>query len=286
MKKFNKQYGPWALVTGASSGIGAEFAKKLAEKGLNLVLVARRKEILELKSTQLKKRYGIEVMPIELDLTQEGAVEKLAKMIKKLDIGLVVPNAGMITYGSFIKTSLEEQEKLLKLNAIVPMQMTHIFGERLAKRGKGGIILLSSTFAYQAVPYFANYAASKSYILYLAEALHYELSDKGVKVLALSPGLTDTEMPSKIPMDFSKMPMKIMKPEAVVKTAMKGLCHNKSSIVAGGMNKMMAAMSQRMMRRAGVASMFGGMNKKAMDSAYLQMTIKTVTLFVKGDEHA
>ena len=269
MKKFNEKYGPWALITGASSGIGAEFAEQLAAKGVNLILVARRKAILELKSAQLQKRYGIEVMPIELDLTEVDSVKKLDDMTNNLEIGLVIPNAGMITYGSFLKTSLEEQERLLTLNTMVPMQMAYIFGKRLAKRGKGGIVMLSSTFAYQAVPYFSNYAASKSYILYLAEALHYEFADKGVEVLALSPGLTDTEMPSKIPMDFSKMPMKIMKPEKVVKTALKGLCHKKSSIVAGGMNKMMATMSQRMMRRAGVASMFGGMNKKAMDSTYV-----------------
>lgn len=269
MNEFKEKYGPWALITGASSGIGAAFAKELAGKGLNLVLVARRKAVLDLKAAELQDVYGVEMKTVELDLTEDGAVEKIAETTKDIDIGLVIPNAGMITYGSFVKTPLEDQQKLLKLNIMVPMQMAHIFGQRLAKRGKGGIIMISSTFAYQAVPYFGNYAASKSYILYLAEALHYELADKGVKVVALSPGLTDTEMPGKIPMDFSKMPMKIMKPEAVVKTAFKGLCHDKSSIVAGSMNKMMAAMSQRMMTRSGVASMFGGMNKKAMDPAYI-----------------
>ncbi len=269
MNEFKEKYGSWALITGASSGIGAAFAKELAGKGISLVLVARRKAVLDLKAAELQDVYGVEVKTVELDLTEDGAVEKLAEISKDIDIGLVIPNAGMITYGSFVKTPLEDQQKLLKLNIMVPMQMAHIFGQRLAKRGKGGIIMISSTFAYQAVPYFGNYAASKSYILYLAEALHYELADKGVKVVALSPGLTDTEMPGKIPMDFSKMPMKIMKPEAVVKTAFKGLSHDKSSIVAGGMNKMMAAMSQRMMTRSGVASMFGGMNKKAMDSEYI-----------------
>lgn len=268
-KKFQEKYGSWALVTGASSGIGAEFAKQLADKGLNLVLVARRKTLLDLKAAELQNAYSVKVMSIELDLTEPGAVQKLAEKTKDIDIGLVIPNAGMITYGSFVKSPLQMQEKMLTLNTMVPMQMAHIFGQRLAKRGKGGIVLVSSTFAYQAVPYFGNYAASKSYILYLAEALHYELADKGIKVVALSPGLTDTEMPDKIPMDFSKMPMKIMKPEVVVKTAFKGLCRDKSSIVAGGMNKMMAAMSQRMMPRSGVASMFGGMNKKAMDPEYI-----------------
>ena len=269
MKQFQEKYGPWALITGASSGIGAAFAKELADKGLNLVLVARRKAVLDLKATELQDAYGVEVKPVELDLTEQGAVEKLTEMTEELDIGLVLPNAGMITYGSFTKTPLEEQEKLLKLNIMVPMQMAHFFGNRLAERGKGGIVMVASTFAYQAVPYFGNYAASKSYILYLAEALHYEFADKGVKVLALSPGLTDTEMPDKIPMDFSKMPMKIMKPEVVVKTALKGLCHDKSSIVAGSINKIMAAMSQRMMTRSGVTSMFGSMNKKAMDPEYI-----------------
>ncbi len=268
-KNFIQKYGNWALITGASSGIGAEFAKVLASKGLNLVLVARRGKLLDKLAQSLQKEFEIEVKTIELDLAIDGAVEQLTNATKDLDIGLVIPNAGMITYGSFTKTPLEEQEKMLTLNTKVPMQMAHIFGQRLSQRGKGGIILLSSTFAYQAVPYFSNYAASKSYILYLAEALHYELAPKGVKVLALSPGLTNTQMPQNIPMDFSKMPMKMMEPKAVVKTALKALCHNKSSVVAGCMNKMMATMSQRMMPRSAVATMFGSMNKKAMDAEFI-----------------
>lgn len=260
-----KKYGEYALVTGASSGIGKEFAITLAKEGFNLVLIARRTRELDNLAQELKEKFEVKVIAYSIDLTEDNAPEKIASFTQNMDIGLAVLNAGMQTHGSFIKTSLQEQEKMLQLNVIVPMKMAHIFANRFAKKGLGALIFLASTFAYQAVPYFSNYAASKSYILNFAEALHVELAPKGVDVLALAPGLTKTEMPEQIAMDFSKMPISVMEANKVAKTALDALKDNKSSVIPGGHNKMMAFMAQRMMPRAAIASMFGDMNAKAMN---------------------
>ena len=260
-----KKYGEYALVTGASSGIGKEFAIALAKEGFNLVVVARRKKELDDLTQEIQEGTGVKVVPYSTDLTLPNTVEKLDAFTQAMDIGLVVLNAGMQTHGSFVKTSLQEQEKMLELNVKVPMKMAHIFAKRFVKKGSGTLVFLSSTFAYQAVPFFSNYAASKSYILNFAEALHVELAPKGVDVLALSPGLTKTEMPDQIAMDFSKMPISIMEADTVVKKALDALKEHKSSVVPGGRNKMMAFMAQRMMPRAAIASMFGDMNAKAMN---------------------
>ncbi len=260
-----KKYGEYALVTGASSGIGKEFAIALAKEGFNLVLIARRKRELDNLAQELQEEMGIKVLLYSIDLTSPNAIEKLDTFTQALNIGLVVLNAGMQTHGSFVKTSLEEQEKMLNLNAMVPMKMAYIFANRFVEKGSGALVFLASTFAYQAVPFFSNYAASKSYILNFAEALHVELAPKGIDVLALSPGLTKTEMPEKIAMDFSKMPISIMEADTVVKKALHALDEQKSSVTPGGRNKMMAFMAQRMMPRSAIASMFGNMNAKAMN---------------------
>ncbi|MFQ5677133.1 MAG: SDR family NAD(P)-dependent oxidoreductase [bacterium] len=264
MTDFIAKYGQWALVTGASSGIGAEFSRQLGEKGLNLVLVARRKEILDAKAEDLKDAFGIEVMTIGLDLTETNAIQKLYEKAKNIDIGLVVPNAGMATEGNFSKIPLEEQNQVLVLNCMVPMQMAHLFGQRLIERGRGGIIFVASTFGYQAVPYFANYAASKSYILTFGESLHYEFKRNGIDVTVLSPGLTSTAMPDSLEIDFSKLPMKAMPVEPVVTRALDSLEQNKASVIPGMMNNSMAFMAQRLMSRERIASMFGDMNRKAL----------------------
>ncbi len=264
-----KKYGEYALVTGASSGIGREFAIALAKEGYKLVLIARRKKELDNLAQELQETKGVEVIVYSADLTELHAIEEIASFTQNIDIGLVVLNAGMQTHGSFVKTSFEDQTKMLELNVIVPMKMAHIFAKRLTEKDLGAIIFLASTFAYQAVPYFSNYAASKSYILSFAEALHVELSLKGVDVLALSPGLTKTEMPESIAMDFSKMPISVMEPSDVVQVALKALQDKKSSIIPGGRNKMMAFMAQHLMPRASIAAMFGNMNMKAMNPKVL-----------------
>lgn len=255
MKDFKKEYGDWALITGASSGIGYEFALIAAKRKLNVVLVARREDLLEELRVKLIQNYGIEVKVIPLDLLTPGAVKSLAEQTKELDIGLVIPNAGIEISGSFIGASLEANEKVLTLNTLVPMQIANIFGKRLAQKGKGGILFVSSLFAYQGIPLFSNYSATKSYILSLGEALNVELAPYGVDVTVLSPGLTNTAMAAGIPVDFSKIPVPNSNPHKVALDGLNSL-GKKATIVSGFVNKFYA-WQNRFIPRSFPVKLFG-----------------------------
>lgn len=263
MSDFKSKYGPWALVTGASSGIGREFSQQLAAKGFNLVLIARRKALLDGLGQELESKYGILAKSVAVDLSESGTIDIIDKATKEIEIGLLVPNAGTETHGAFLKHDLDWEAKLVQLNITTPMALVHHFGQKMAERGRGGIILISSTMGYQAVPYMANYAATKAYILTLGESLHYELKRNGVDVTVLSPGMTNTAMPANMAVDFSKMPMKAMEVGPVVETALNAL-GRKPSVIPGVMNNMMAFMGRHVMSRQGVASIFGGMMAKAV----------------------
>jgi uncharacterized protein len=191
--KFNQRYGPWALVTGASSGIGAEFARQLAELGLNLALVARRRPRLEELGHELKAKNGIQVKVIAADLSQADFLSLIVSETQGIEIGLLVNNAGFGLARSFLDHELEKELALLDVNCRVPLALTHVFGGQMAQRRRGGIIFVSSVSGYLATPYEASYAASKVYELFLAESLGYELKNNGIDVLALCPGSTDTE---------------------------------------------------------------------------------------------
>jgi short-subunit dehydrogenase len=211
-------------VTGASAGIGREFVRQLAASGLNLVLASRNQNRLESLAEELTHRYGVAIRTVPVDLGNAGSTEGLEEATADLEIGLLVNNAGVETHGAFLKSDLDRENALLQLNIVRPMELAHVFGQKMARRGKGGILFVSSTLAYQPVPYFANYSSSKAYILALGEALHFELNKSGVDVTVLSTGLTDTAMAGNIGgFDFGKTPMPMMDVEPVVRTALKHL---------------------------------------------------------------
>lgn len=262
MKNLKQKYGSWAIITGASSGIGLEFAHQLAAQGINLIMIARNKDILQQRANELKAKFKIETMALATDLTKNGAVEQLHADVAKHDIGLVVMNAGAETTGHFTKVSLEKHTQLETLNISVPMQMSRLFGEDLIARKRGGMIFLSSLFGYQGVPLVANYAASKAYILTLGEALHVEMKPHNVDVLVLSPGLTKTQMSEKMPINFNKVPMLTSSPTKVVKTALKAL-GRKATIVPGFTNKIYA-WENRFIPRSLPVKLFGFLLKNAL----------------------
>ena len=190
---FLERYGPWALITGASAGIGAEFARQLAGLGFNLVLVARRRERMESLARRLESDNKIHILSVAVDLSQRDFLPTIRQVTQSVDVGLLVNNAGFGVAGNFLAHDLDRELALLDVNCRALLMLTHEFGNRMARRKKGGIILVSSVSAYIATPFEANYAASKVYELFLAEALRYELTREGVDVLALCPGSTDTE---------------------------------------------------------------------------------------------
>lgn len=185
---FISRYGNWAVVTGASDGIGDAIAHHLAAQGLNLVLVARRQERLVALAQELMRQHGIQTLVLALDLLQSEAIESLCLATQDLDVGLLVAAAGFGTSGQFHQNSLDSELALLELNCRVPLMLSHHYGRVFADRGRGGIILFSSLVAFQGVPGATNYAASKAYIQSLAEGLHHELAPYGVDVVAAAPG--------------------------------------------------------------------------------------------------
>jgi short-subunit dehydrogenase len=256
---FKDRYGDWALITGATSGIGAEMARQIAAKGINIVLVARKEKELAECEASLQDRYGIKTKCVSADLATNEGVEKVKRVDE--EIGLLVIAAGLEVNGAFEKTSLESELKLIQINVIATLQLTHHFSKAMIQREKGGILLVSSLSGHMPNPYFSNYAGSKAYVLNLGASLYGELKPKGVDVTILSPGLTNTPMVADNGVDWSKTPMKAMDPAVVAKKGLSGLGKQLLS-VPGGKNKMMAFMSKH-----SPLEMQAKMNEKMMRKA-------------------
>jgi short-subunit dehydrogenase len=203
---FRDRYGPVALVTGASSGIGKAFAEALAAMGLNLVLVARRLERLEELAARLTKEHGITATASQVDLAQPTAAQQMLDVTRSLDVGLVVSNAGFGMKGEHASNDPNAMAEMLMVNCNVPMQLSHGFIPRLRRRGKGGIIFTSSIEALIGCPYSAAYSSSKALVNALGEGLWAELHPEGIDVLTLCPGATESEAAAKQGIDLSKLP--------------------------------------------------------------------------------
>ena len=180
MTIFQEKYGPWALVAGASEGIGRAFSLSLAKLGLHLILIARREERLVQFSEELKKEYHIDTLPLSRDLSTFGAVQRIGEVTADLAVGLVVYNAALSDTGPFLDRQPEMLARLVATNCTGPLLICRHFGEKMAERGRGGIILMSSMSGFQGTPYVAAYGASKAFNLVLAEGLGYELKSANV----------------------------------------------------------------------------------------------------------
>src|SRR3989449_2197173 len=236
------QFGPWALVTGASSGIGKEFARQIAASGINIVLVARREDLLKKVGFELSKRYDVEHRVVVLDLSREDFIGQLASTTEDLDIGLDVSNAGTGNPGEFLKLDRQLLQATLRLSTMAHLDITHHFGAKLAMRRRGGIVLAGAMGAENGVPLMANDGAAKAYVHSLGEALHYEFKPLGVCVTVLAAGFTDTAVLEKFGLDPKTMPLKPMSVEQCVSEALNGLLKNRSKIVPGRLNRILNAL--------------------------------------------
>lgn len=275
MKNLKRTYEGWALITGASSGIGKEMARELAKQKFDLVLVARNEVALEQLSKELAPKYGIQTRVIALDLAHDGAPQSLYDRVRDIDIGLLVASAGIDEMGPFLEKDYAALRGMLRLNVDAPSELAHLFGRSMAARqhqGKrrSGIILLSSLFAYQGIPNFAVYAATKAYVLTMGEALTAEMKQNKIDVLTLSPGLTATPFASGLKMNTARLPMIPQSPQRVARTGLRNL-GRKMSVVSGFLNKFYA-WENRLIPRSWPVYLFGFLIGNAMKSYQRQQT--------------
>lgn len=260
---FKEQYGKYALITGGTSGIGAAFADQLAEKGLNIVLVARRKNLLQSKATELIQKYKIDVKIVQADLTNIEDYKKIFDATEHQEIGIVVACAGMENHGLFTKIESQKLINEIQLNVTSLMSITHHFVQKMVPRKRGGVLLVSSMIGHMPNPYFSNYAGTKAFVLNFGTSLNGEMKKHNIDVTVLSPGPTNTPMVEGMNVDMSKFPMTIHEPEYTAKVGLDALGKN-PLVIPGFKNMMMVKMSNiipyKMAIKSGADMIFKVMN--------------------------
>lgn len=225
------------LITGASSGIGAAFARKLARRGRNLLLVARSEEKLIALCNEVGRVSGIRAQYVVMDLTEADAPARLLEETQKreLQIDMLVNNAGFGSMGDFARLDLAHEIEIIDLNVKSLVELTHRFLVPMREQRQGTIINVASTAAFQAVPFMATYAATKAFVLSFSEAIAEENRPHGIHVMALCPGVTDTNFFAAS--NIERPPMRtVQTPEEVVDAALRGLPRKKSVVVSGWTN--------------------------------------------------
>lgn len=245
------------LITGASSGIGAAFARKLAARGRNVLLVARSEDKLITLCNEIGRLSGIRAHYFALDLLQPDADVQLFEETERraLVIDMLVNNAGFGSMGEFVQLDLARELEMIDLNVKSLVALTHRFLQSMRERKQGTIINVASTAGFQPVPYMTTYAATKAFVLSFSEALWEENREHGVHVMALCPGVTDTNFFAASRMD--RPPMRtIQTPEEVVETALRALAHRKPSVISGWTN-WFAVEAERFVPRSVVTKIAG-----------------------------
>ncbi|KEF40927.1 MAG: hypothetical protein ER33_14360 [Cyanobium sp. CACIAM 14] len=250
MAPLHDHYGAWAVVTGASDGIGRAIARQLAADGLNLVLVARRRERLEALGAELSAGCGIEVRPLSIDLALPEGPERLLSATEELEVGLLVAAAGFGSAGRFLDADRESQLAMVDLNCRAVAALAHGFGQRLVARGRGALVLFSSLLAFQGVPLAANYAATKAYVQSLGEGLRHELAPAGVTVLVAAPGPVHTGFAARAAMRLNRA----QQPEEVARETLAALARG-GTVLPGVLPRLLGCLLRLLPRRARVRLM-------------------------------
>lgn len=247
---FRQRYGPWAVVTGASSGIGRGLATQLAAVGLGVVLVARRDGLLEDLAAGLQTSYGSPVRVLPADLSTQQGVRLVAEHTGDLDVGLIVAAAGFGTSGPFLAADRHVEQEQLALNCAAVLGLCLSFAPRLASRGRGGIVLMGSLVGRQGTPGASSYAASKAYVQTLAEGLYAELRPHGVDVLVSAPGPVHSGFA-----DRAGMRMTRAMPASGVALPTLNALGRRSTVVPGALSKALTWSLAPLPRRARVQAM-------------------------------
>lgn len=227
MEDFAARYGHWALIAGASEGTGASFARQLAEKGFNLILVARREGPLERLAGELRDAHGVECITASVDLSGQDAVERMREAAAGREVGLLILNAGADPNGSmFLDNDIANWDELAMRNVMTVMRACHRFGQAMRKRGRGGILIVGSGACYSGMPGISIYGATKAFDLVFAESLWAELKPHGVDVLSYIIGRTDTPAHREL-MEARDMPVPddLADPDDVARLGLERLPH-------------------------------------------------------------
>jgi short-subunit dehydrogenase len=220
--------GSWAVVTGASSGLGREFARALAERGYRVLAVARRGDRLDALAEEVLRDDG-HLEPLVADLSQMNGVEAVLNVAAGREVDLLVNNAGLATYGEFVSASPERQRELVRLNVEAVVALTSRMLPAMVERGRGGVINVASQMAFQPMPYFAAYAASKAFVLSFSEALAEEVRGTGIRVTAIAPGFVRTEFAAVAGSEAPERRFLHLRPEHVVAAALRA--HERGRVV-------------------------------------------------------
>jgi short-subunit dehydrogenase len=254
---FRARYGPWALVAGGSIGMGAAYARQLAQKGLAVVLVADAAHPPERLAHELAAEQRVETRAVVADLAAPDVLDRLDAVTRDLEIGLLVYNAAHSVVGRFLDVGLQDKQRMLDVNCRGPLVLCHHYGGRMAARRRGGIILMSSLAGFQGQAMVGTYAATKAFALVLGEALWDELADQGVDVLAFCPGATRTpNFVATKPRPTGLVSAPVMEPETTVAEALAALGKGPTAI-AGRSNRMAAFVLHRLLSRRAMVRLMG-----------------------------
>lgn len=262
---FNDKYGPWALVAGASMGLGLTFSKALVRRGLNVVMVAEERTTLERAKSEAQLEGPGTCRTFVQDLSQPDAVDAIDHFTRELEVGLLVCNATHRDLGPFLSRSLEDHLAVVAVNCRAPVALAHRFGVRMAARNRGGMIFMASLTAFQGTPCIATYGASKAFNLVFGEALRTELMHKGIDVLVSSPGAVATpNYLTSIPEGVAD-PSPVMQPQQVVQETLDAL-GRRALHIPGWKNRLIQFALTRLMSRELATTTMGRFTQKLYGS--------------------
>jgi uncharacterized protein len=255
--EFKSRYGSWAVVAGASQGLGAAYARQLAARGLNLVLVARQADLLEGLAAEVAQRFAVQVKTMVLDLSLPEAAGQIDGEIANLDTGLLVYNAAYSAVGPFLDRPEADHLQEINTNIRTPLELTYRLGARMLENQHGGVILMSSLSAFQGSAYISNYAATKAYNMLLAEGLWEEWRPHGVDVLVCISGAIRTpNFESSAPQKAGRISDATMEPEAIAQAAIKAL-GRQPFVIPGRGNRLASFVMRHLLPRRAAIQMMG-----------------------------
>lgn len=245
---FRSRYGPWALVAGASEGLGRQFALQVGERGLNLLLVARREEPLQATAEEVRRLHGVEVRTASLDLGADGLLERIAPAIQGLEIGLLIYNAALSIPARFLERPAEDHARTLAVNCRGPLLLSHALGREMAARGRGGILLMSSAAGLAGSGLIATYAASKAFDTAFGEGLAQDLEPEGIDVLSFVASATRTPNLER-DLQGRRPSVPMADPAVVVRQALRELGRRRTAIAGTGTRMLLPVLVRVLSRR-------------------------------------